>query len=331
MKVWTLTLSFVFLLSCAHASSPLQAQPPAVGETVVQESPARLEQLVAPIALYPDALIAQLLAACTYPTEIVEADRWMEQHSTLQGEQRAKVVDQQPWDASVKALTQYPSILANLDKNLSWASALGDAYVNDEQALLDAVQGLRRRAQQAGNLKSTPQEVVTTQGSTIVIQPASPDVVYVPTYDPWGVFGAPIAVWPGWYWSPELYTVAPGISYGIGFGIGSYLGFGWGWHHWDADWRARRIAFDHNVYVSHSRTFLGPNHFYRGGPGFRGRVSFRGPGPVFHGSERPDFGRGMRSGAFSGSNHGGGARSFAARGAFSARGRFGSGFHGGHR
>ena len=150
---------------------------------------------MAPIALYPDTLVAQILAASTYPTEIVEADRWVQQHSELKGEQLAQAVDQQSWDPSVKAITQFPSVLANMDKNLSWASALGDAYVNQQQAVLDAVQTMRRRAQQAGNLKTTAQENVVTQGQTIVIQPADPEMVYVPAYDPWLVYGPPLVAW----------------------------------------------------------------------------------------------------------------------------------------
>jgi hypothetical protein len=146
--------------------------------------------------------------------------------------------------------------------------------------------------------------------------------------------------WPDWYWYPGLYAVAPGISFGIGFGIGAYGGVGWGWHHWGADWHAHRIDFDRGAYVSHSRTFIGPNHFYRGGPGFRGQPAFRGSPPVFRGPEAPHFQPGMRSGAFSGFDHGGMTRSFAARGALSAGGRSGGGAHapgggfhggGGHR
>jgi hypothetical protein len=139
-----------------------------------------LDQLVAPIALYPDALVAQVLAASSYPAEVVEAARWMRQNSSLQGQALAQQVDQQSWDPSVKALTQFPSVLQNMSKNLSWTSALGDAYVSQQQSVVDAVQTMRQRAQSSGNLKSTPQQTVTTQGQTIVIEPANPDLVYVP-------------------------------------------------------------------------------------------------------------------------------------------------------
>src|SRR3954471_17568834 len=189
MRSWKLLLPIACLL-CSWAASAAPEETAAVqGEAVQQQDPEHLAQLGAPIALYPDELVAQILGAATYPTEIVEAERWLQQQGGLKGEQLAQAVDQQSWDPSVKALTQFPSVLANLDKNLSWTSALGDAYVNQQQAVLDAVQTMRKRAQQAGNLNSTPQETVSTQASTIVIQPPNPTVVYVPTYDPWIVYG----------------------------------------------------------------------------------------------------------------------------------------------
>src|SRR2546423_15369203 len=135
-------------------------QPPA---PPVQHSAQELQQLVAPIALYPDALVAQILAASTYPDQIVEADRWVQQHANVTGDSLATDVDQQPWDPSIKALTAFSSILANLDKNLSWTSALGDAYFNQQQDVMDAIQSLRARAQAAGNLQSNQQQTVTSQ------------------------------------------------------------------------------------------------------------------------------------------------------------------------
>jgi hypothetical protein len=165
--------------------------------------------------LYPDALVAQILAAATYPDQIVEADRWLQQHTDLKGEQLGKEVDKQPWDPSVKALAEFPSVLANMDKNLSWTSSLGDAYVNQQQEVMNAVQVMRDRAEKAGNLESTSQEKVTNQGQTIVIEPADPEVVYVPEYDPWLVYGEPIGIWPGWYSYPGLFLAGPGIALGV--------------------------------------------------------------------------------------------------------------------
>jgi hypothetical protein len=142
--------------------SLVSEQPQQADQSPPPEQSQQLDQLVAPIALYPDALIAQMLAASTFPTEIVEAERWMQGHASLKGDPLAQEVDKQPWDSSVKALTQFPAVLANMDKNLSWTSALGDAYANQPQDVLNAVQVMRQRAQQVGNLKSTPQQTPTS-------------------------------------------------------------------------------------------------------------------------------------------------------------------------
>src|SRR3979411_671697 len=217
----------------ADQTDQATAPPPVVA---AQQTPAQLQRLVAPIALYPDALVAQTLAAATYPDQIVEADRWLTRNAGLKGEQLGQEVNKQLWDPSVKALTEFPSVLANMDKNLSWTSSLGDAYVNQQQEVMNAVQVMRDRAQKAGNLKSTSQENVSNQGQTIVIEPADPEVVYVPEYDPWLAYGEPIGIWPGWDSYPGLYIAGPGIWFGFGFGVGFYGGFGWGWHHWGSDW-----------------------------------------------------------------------------------------------
>jgi hypothetical protein len=294
----------------------------------VPHSPQELQQLVAPIALYPDALVAQILAASTYPTEIVEADRWMQSHANLKGEELAKEVDKQPWDPSVKALAQFPSVLENMDKNLSWTSSLGDAYANQQQDVTDAVQVMRQQAHKAGHLNSNEQEKVTTQGNTIVIEPANPEVVYVPAYDPWLAYGEPIVAYPGWYPVPGIFLAGAGIGFGIGFGVGFFGGFGWGWHHWGCDWHGHRVIYNHNTYISHSRTIINRNNFNHGnfnhGNFNHGNFSH---GNAFHGSGRSSFNAqpGTRSGAFSGFDHGGNVRGFSSRG----RSSFGSGSHGG--
>src|SRR5260370_23934803 len=155
----------------------------------------------------------------------------MEQHKDLTGDALEKEVDKQSGDASVKALTQFAAVLANMNQNLAWTSELGDAYANQQQEVSQAVQVMRERAKQAGNLNTTSQEKVSTKGKTIVIQPASSDMVYVPQYDPWLVYGAPLAVFPGWYPYPGLYLNGPGITFGLGFGVGLFGGFGWCWRH----------------------------------------------------------------------------------------------------
>src|SRR5437016_11665098 len=310
------------------SQSGQQPQGPAAGQT-----PQELQQLVAPIALYPDALVAQILAASTYPTEIVEADRWMQSHSNLKGEELAKEVDKQDWDLSVKAMTQFPSVLENMDKNLSWTSSLGEAYVSQPQDVTEAVQTLRQQARSAGHLSNTEQEKVTTQGNTIIIEPANPEVVYVPAYDPWLVYGEPIIAYPGWFPVPGIYWGGPGISFGIGFGVGFFGGYGWGWHHWGYDWHGRTVIYNHNTYISHSRTIINRNNFNHGN--FNHGNAFHGsrPGggsPGFHGSSAPRFQPGTRSGAFSGFDHGGNVRGFSSRGRSSfGGGSHGGGFHGG--
>ena len=206
--VFAVSLALLFAMWPQNVSAYQDAQPPEQGTPAApytQQTPEQMQQLVAPIALYPDSLVAQILAASTFPEQVVEADRWVQAHPDLKGDDLAQAVDQQPWDPSVKALTAFPSVLGNMDKNLSWTSSLGDAYYNQQQDVADAIQEMRQKAQEAGNLKDTPQQTVTTQGSTVVIEPANPEVVYVPAYDPWLVYGDPLAAWPGWYPYPGIW------------------------------------------------------------------------------------------------------------------------------
>ena len=358
---FSLVLLFVIwpqnLSALQDAPAPPQAQPQAAPTPpYAQQTPEQLQQLVAPIALYPDSLVAQILAASTFPEQVVEADRWVQDHHGLQGQALGQAVDQQPWDPSVKALTAFPSVLGNMDKNLSWTSTLGDAYYNQQQDVMDAVQTMRQRAEAAGNLKTTSQQTVMNQGSAIVVQPANPDIVYVPAYDPWMVYGDPLMAWPGWYPYPGIWFGGPYLSFGMGFGIGFFGGFGWGWNHWGCNWGGRFATFGGGRYYSRSNTFYNRNAFYRGG-GFNRGGALRGgafnrgggrgfargggirgggfgarPSP-FNGNKRAARGfasprgqRGTRSGAFSGYGHGGQARGFSSRG----RSSFGGGgFHGG--
>jgi hypothetical protein len=236
-----------------------------------------LQQLVAPIALYPDELVAQILAASTYPTQIVEADRWLQGHSDLKEDKLAKEVDKESWDPSVKALTPFASVLENMDTNLSWTSQLGDAYFNQPEDVLAAVQSLRERAKDAGNLQNSSQQTVTSDGPTIIIEPAEADVCYVPTYDPWVVYGAPLGIYPGYIYNPWI--GGPFVSYGLGIVIGGgfWPRFGWGWHSWGFNWRGRNVIFNHNPYISRSHTFFHRFPDGRGGFGSgHGRPFFGG-------------------------------------------------------
>lgn len=325
----------VLLLCCllvrfsaqAESFEPMRQSDQQSPTPVPKQSPQELQQLVAPIALYPDALVAQILAASTYPTQIVEADRWMQRHAELKGDKLAKEVDKQDWDPSVKAMAQFPSVLENMDKNLSWTSSLGEAYANQPDDVTNAVQTLRGDAEKTGHLNSNQQEKVTTQGNTIIIEPADPEMVYVPAYDPWLVYGAPIVAYPGWYPVPGIFWGGVGLSFGIGFGIGFFGGFGWGWGHWGYDWHGRRAFFDHHAFVSHSQEF-GREGFNRGaaGHGNFGRGNFSHSN-AFHGGSGFHGRSGTHSGAFSGFGHGGSVRGFSSRG----RSSFGGGHGGGGR
>jgi uncharacterized membrane protein YgcG len=353
--VWLASLTLLFAtlpynVTAQDTQAPAQAQGPAPTAQYNPQSPEQLQQLVAPIALYPDSLVAQILSAATFPEEVVEADRWVQAHQDLKGDALGQAVDQMPWDPSVKALTAFPSVLGNMDKNLSWTSSLGDAYYNQQQDVMDAVQVMRQKAEQAGNLKTTQQQTVTTQGSTIVIQPAQPNVVYVPAYDPWVVYGPPIVAWPGWYPYPGIwFGGGPFLSFGVGFGIGFFGGFGWGWPHWGFDWHNHYVVYNHARYFSRSTTFYNRNVYYRGGrvpagaPGRGGVYNHPGAAPrpfegnrqaargyaAPHSAGAPHNETSMHSGAFSGYDHGGESRSYSARGSSSFHGGGGGGFHGG--
>ena len=302
-----------------QGQAPTQGQPQAA-----RLSPQQLQELVAPIALYPDALVAQILAASAYPTQIVEAQRFLQQNPNLKGADLGAEVDKQDWDPSVKALTQFPSVLADMDKNLSWTSTLGDANVNQQGEVMDAVQFMRQKAEQAGNLKTTPQQTVNNQGSTVVIQPADPQVVYVPDYDPNLIYGYPVGYWPGFY---PWWGGGPYLSFGVGFGIGPFFGFGWGWGGWGFDWGRRGLLYGGMPYAFRSHAFYDRNAFshgnYRGfaAPGARGNTTSRGyAAPANRGNTR-----GTSSGAIGGVTHGGDARGQSSRG----RASMGGGAHGG--
>ena len=287
----------------------------------------QLDRLVAPIALYPDAVVAQVLAASTFPSEIVEAENWLKAHPGLSSADLANQVNSQPWDPSVKALVQYPSVLENLASNLGWTSELGDAYYNQPQDVMKAVQDMRKKAKKAGNLRSTPQEDVKEQDGDVTIEPTNPQVVYVPAYDPWAVYGYPIAPWPYWVDVPGIWWGGPGLYFGFGFPISPFFGFGWGWPAWGVDWHHWGVWYHHAPYFAH-----GPAFFDRGGY-YGGRRDFGSPGQyrgymgnrnAYRGFQAPPN-HGLHSGTFSGIGHGGMSRGFSARGQSS----FGGGFHGG--
>lgn len=326
-----------FFLRGVDVAAQEQAPPPADQAPYANLSEEQLERLVAPIALYPDALVAQILAASTFPTQIVDAEDWLKDHPGLSPADLGAQVDQQPWDPSVKALVQYPSVLDNLSSNLGWTSELGDAYYNQQQDVMKAIQVMRKKAKDAGNLRPTPQLNVTEDNGQVDIDPVDPNVVYVPAYDPWIVYGYPITPWPYWVGVPGIWWSGPGIYFGIGFPIAPFFGFGWGWHAWGMDWYHRQLFFNHAPYFARGPAFYNRGAYYGGHPGFGRPGAIHGnlpQGNTYRGYEAPRGGPGVGSGPFSGFDRGGVTRGFSALGqssfgGFHAGGFGGGGFHGG--
>src|SRR5271167_4804444 len=231
-------------------------------------SASELQSLVAPIALYPDALVAQILGAATFPDQVAIADYWLQQNKSLSGNALVQAVDKQSWDASVKALTQFPSVLDNMAKNLTWTSSLGEAFHNQQAEVMTAIQTLRAQAKAKGNLKTTSQITVVQQSpQVIVIQPTNPQIVYVPQYNPTVIYGTPYVV-PG-YVAPA-YTAGDVAAAGIiGFGAGIAVGAmmsggccGWGYSSWNCGWHGTAVVYHGGAYYGNSAWHGG---YYNGG------------------------------------------------------------------
>src|SRR5271156_768932 len=247
----------------AYSSSPAYPQQPTYGQAQALSAD-HLNQLVAPIALYPDQLIALILAASTYPAQVADADGWRQAQSYASPDQIAAGANGQNWDPSVKALTAFPQVLSEMDANLAWTTALGNAYYNQPQDVLRAVQIMRQRAQAAGSLQSTPQQLVSYNQGYIQVAPANPQVVYVPAYNPWTVYGQPVSPYPGFSLFGALGSFL-GSSFGSSFGS-SPMNFGlgiamtafshspWGWLAWGLSWLSQSVLFNHSNYYSHSTT-----------------------------------------------------------------------------
>lgn len=243
---------------------------------------AQLEQLVAPIALYPDALVAQMLAASTYPRQVEDADRWRQAQGGASPGQIAAWADVQPWDPSVKALTAFPQVLANMDRNLQWTTDLGNAYYNQPQDVLEAVQVMRQRAQAAGSLQSSPQEEVRYNDGVIQLAPVNPEVVYVPSYDPWTVYGDPVSPYPGFSlfdaigsFFTSAFSGSP-LRFGLGIAMSAFAHTPWGWLAWGLDWLGHALLFNNSGYFSHSDTVADWGFSHRGFHAYSGGHFGRG-------------------------------------------------------
>jgi hypothetical protein len=227
-------------------------------------TPAELQALVAPIALYPDSLVAQVLSAATFPDQVAIADYWLQQNKSLKGNALMQDVDKQSWDPSVKALTEFPSVLGDLAKNLTWTSSLGEAYHNQQVEVMAAIQTLRAQAKAAGNLKSSSQITVEQQSpQVIVIQPANPQVVYVPEYNPAVIYGTPYMT-PGY--SAGDVAAAGIIGFGAGIAVGALMSGGccsWGYSSWNCGWHgSAAVVYHGGAYYGNSAWHGG---YYNGG------------------------------------------------------------------
>jgi hypothetical protein len=244
------------LLIAALGSAPLFAQgapPPPPPDQAL--SPDQLDDLVAPIALYPDPLLSQVLVASTYPLEIVQAFQWMQRNPGVTGAALTQAVQQQNWDPSVQALMVFPDVIKRLNDDVTWTTNLGNAFLAQQQDVMSAVQRMRLQAQQAGKLASTPQESVDTETHDgqpyIDIEPTDPEVIYVPAYDPVWIWGA-----PRWYAYPHWIWPAPGIVVGgVGFGFYGGINLGWffgaGWGGW-AGWGWHPVWWNHSIVVNNT-------------------------------------------------------------------------------
>ena len=282
--VATALISSLLFVSAGDAFAQegrLPQGPPPPAAAYVQLQFAELDQLVAPIALYPDALVAQILAASTYGPQVVEAQSFVIRNGGAPPQELARIVDVQPWDPSVKALTAFPTILLNLSTNYTWTTRLGDAYFNQPQDVMAAVQTMRQRAYAAGTLRNSPQETVVYSPGNIVVAPINPDVVYVPVYNPWVVYGAPVPVYAAYVAPPPpsggAIVAAAAIGFTAGVMVAAFSSYGWGCNHWSTNWRSHSVYYNHAAYVSRGNYGGG----YRGGYGYRtgyGYSGYRGGG-----------------------------------------------------
>ncbi len=262
-----------------------------------------LDQMLAPIALYPDDLLVQVLMAATYPLEVVQAARWVAINPNLKGDRLAAALEEQPWDPSVKSLVNFPTVLQMMNDRLEWMQMLGDAFLAQEEQVMDTVQQLRERAQAQGNLMTTSEQrvIVDPQSREIMIEPVAPQIIYVPVYDPMIVYGS--WWWPAhrpYFYHPRGVIIRSGtVLFGLGVAIGVAWGYAWGgfnWHHHDVVINVTRHVninnhIDRNRYVTHVTTGGGGQGTWRHDPVHRQGVAYRAP------SVAEQYGRGPRPGA----------------------------------
>src|SRR5271170_6474772 len=290
------TLSVLLLIGTVPLQVAAQSPQPGYSGQGVPLTAEEIQPLVAPIALYPDALVAQVLAAATFPDQVAAAESWIQYHSYMTGSTLMAAVDQQPWDPAIKALSQFPSVLANMAANLTWTSSLGEAYHLQAADMMAAIQVLRAKAYAAGNLKSSTQLAVVQQSpQVIVIQPVNPQVVYVPMYNPAVVYGYPYVV-PAYVPPPPPPAGAAVVAFGVGIAVGAMMAsnsYAWGYSSWNCGWHGTTTV------VYHGGAYYGNNAWHGGYYGSSG--SAYGPNGSAHYSNgyNPSTGTYARGGTVS--------------------------------
>src|SRR6516164_6527537 len=234
-------LRYMMAIVCAAVLAPgetlllVQSQPAGSAKQEAKIPADQLDSLVAPVALYPDPMLAQVLAAATYPLEIIQLQQWLEKNKNLKDKALADAVAKQPWDPSVQALAALPDVVKRLANDIQWTTDLGNAFLAQQNDVMDAVQRMRKKAQDKGNLKPSEQQKVETKviesKPTIIIEQANPQVVYVPSYNPTVVYGAPAYPYPPVYYPPPgYYAAGMAISFGVGMMMGAAWSGGWGYN-----------------------------------------------------------------------------------------------------
>jgi hypothetical protein len=230
-----------------------------------------LDQVLAPIALYPDALISQIFMASTYPLEVVQADRWVKENKALEGDALTAALEQQAWDPSVKSLVNFPQVLTMMSERLDWMTKLGDAFIAQQKDVMDTVQKLRTRAKAEGNLETTKEQTVVVEQQIIKIESPAPQVIYVPTYNPTVVYGAWwYPAYPPYVYYPPGYVAGAALfSFGVGIAIGAAWGYAWG----GSNWRRGRVDVNINRNINVNRNINRDR--YRGQIGAGGKGAWR--------------------------------------------------------
>lgn len=335
MKIVRCAVAVLCAMVLVPGDMALYASPPQDAQTAQQDNPKiptdQLDSLVAPIALYPDPLLSQVLVASTYPLEVIQLQQWLEKNKSLKGDALAQAAKKQDWDPSIQAMAVLPDVVKQLAENIKWTTDLGNAFLAQQGDVMDAVQRMRKKAKDAGNLKSTEQQKVETKvvesKQVIVVQPSSPEVIYVPSYNPTVVYGPPVYPYPPIaYPSPGYYAAGMAVSFGVGMMVGAAVSGGWGW---GCGWGHNDVTVNrNNTFVNNSnRNLQGGNRVNsQGGNTWQHNPQHRGGAPYsnratanrYAGTARGDSMASRQASARQASARSGGALSGASPGTMSA-------------